>query len=122
MQPVYQRIEAWRASHALVLALYEATRGWPAEERYGLTAQVRRAAISVPLNIAEGAARRGSRDYARFLNMALGSMAEVDYCLQLAHDLGYPLEEGLEPVRRRASVMLWRLYAAIRRSATPRAC
>ena len=121
MQAVYQRIEARRASHALVLALYQATRGWPAEERYGLTAQIRRAAISVPLNIAEGAARRGSRDYARFLGVALGSMAEVNYCLQLAHELGYPLEEGIEPVRRRASVRLWRLYSAIRRSATAQA-
>lgn len=83
----YERFDAWKAAHQLVLAVYGATKSWPIEERYGLTSQVRRAAHSVASNIVEGQARRGPKEFRRFLDMAWGSLAEVGYTLRLARDL-----------------------------------
>jgi four helix bundle protein len=88
MQP-YEPLDAWRAAHELAVAVHRATDRWPATERYGLTAQVRRAAFSVPLNIVEGRARFGPREFRRFLDIAWGSLAELEYSLRLAQDLGY---------------------------------
>ena len=79
----------WKRSHASTLAIYRATAHFPAEERYGLTSQLRRAALSIPANIAEGSKRVSRQDYARFLNMAEGSLAETEYLLMVSRDLGY---------------------------------
>ena len=80
----------WQKAHEFVLAVYRITQTFPREETYGLTAQLRRAAVSVPANIAEGFKRRGKPDKARIMNVAEGSLEEVRYYLRLAHDLGYP--------------------------------
>lgn len=96
MQP-FTELKVWQRSHALVLKLYPLTLAFPAEERYGLTAQLRRAAISVPTNIAEGSKRRNRHDFARFLNIAEGSLAEVEYLLMLSRDLGYVSEATTTP-------------------------
>jgi four helix bundle protein len=72
-----------------VLAVYEATKTFPDEERFGLVSQTRRSAYSVPSNVVEGAARNSKRDYLRFLNMAQASLRETEYFLMLARDLGY---------------------------------
>ena len=85
----YRDLIAWQKSHALALAVYRLTSTFPAEERFGLTAQVRRASVSVPSNIAEGYGRGGRADYARFLKLARGSLYEVDAQLLLAADLGH---------------------------------
>ena len=85
----YERLDAWRVCHELVLSVHRETRGFPSDERYGLTAQLRRAAFSAAANIAEGSAKRGSAEFRRFLDIALGSLAEVAYGLMLARDLGY---------------------------------
>lgn len=85
----FTELKVWQRSHALVLNLYRLTSRFPAEERFGLTSQLRRAAASVPTNIAEGAKRTGRQDYARFLNIAQGSLAETEYLLMLGRDLGY---------------------------------
>ncbi len=82
-------LKVWQRSHALVLEVYRLTRQFPDEERYGLVSQLRRAAVSVPANIAEASRRRGPRDYARFLNQAESSLAETEYLLILCRDLGY---------------------------------
>jgi four helix bundle protein len=79
----------WQRSHALVLQVYRLTKGFPPDERYGLTSQLRRAALSVPTNIAEGSKRETNREYARFLNIAEGSLAETEYLLMVSRDLGY---------------------------------
>jgi four helix bundle protein len=79
----------WRKAHELVLAVYSFTATFPKEERYGLVLQIRRAAVSVPANIAEGFRRRGKADKARYMNMAEASLEESRYYLILAHDLGY---------------------------------
>ena len=79
----------WQKSHELVLAVYRMTQDFPKTEQYGLTSQVRRAAVSVAANIAEGFGKRGKADKARFMNTAQGSLEEVHYYLILGTDLGY---------------------------------
>ena len=88
MEP-YERFAAGRVCHQLVLDTYAATTEWPSHERYGLVAQPRRAAFSAPANLAEGSAKRGSAEFRRFLDISLGSLAEVGYVLRVARDLGY---------------------------------
>jgi four helix bundle protein len=84
----YKSWTAWQEAHALVLAIYEATDVFPLSERYGLTSQLRRAGFSVAANIAEGVAKRGSREFRRFLDIAIGSLSEISYAILLAKDLG----------------------------------
>jgi four helix bundle protein len=85
----YRNLRVWERAHRLTLEVYEATRSFPKDERYRLTTQLRRAAASVPANIAEGCGRNGDAELARFLTIARGSASELDYLLLLAHDLGY---------------------------------
>ena len=84
----HQRLDVWRDSMELVTLVYRLTATFPAEERFTLSAQMRRAAISVPSNIAEGAARRSTPELLRFLAIARGSLAELDTQILLAHRLG----------------------------------
>lgn len=85
----FRDLLVWQKAHRWVLALYVFTGVFPKHETYGLVAQMRRAAISVPANIAEGFRRRGKADKARFLNIAEGSLEESRYYLIPAQDLGY---------------------------------
>ena len=85
----YRDLIVWQKAVDWVAAVYAATQGWPSDERYGLTSQVRRAAVSVPSNIAEGCARRSTADFVRFLLIARGSLAEVETQLIIAERLGY---------------------------------
>lgn len=85
----YQSLEMWKAGHAWVLDVYRITRGFPREELYALSDQLRRAAVSVPTNMAEGYGRRGTIDKLRFYNIAQASLSEADYQLLLAHELGF---------------------------------
>ena len=94
----FRTLKVWRKAHELVLAVYRSTSRFPPEERYGLTSQLRRAAVSVPSNIAEGCGREGDRDFARFLSIAGGSASEAEYQLLLARDLGYLSEERHRPL------------------------
>jgi four helix bundle protein len=82
-------LQVWERAHKLTLDVYAATRMFPKEEVYGLTSQLRRAASSIPANIAEGCGRNGDAELARFLSIAIGSANELDYHLLLARDLGY---------------------------------
>jgi four helix bundle protein len=85
----YTKIQAWRLTDDLTVAIYDATKSFPREEIYGLTSQLRRAGYSVPANIVEGAARESKRDYLHFLHIARGSLSESQYFIHLAHRLGY---------------------------------
>jgi four helix bundle protein len=85
----FKKIQAWERAHRLTLRLYEITSAFPQEERYGLTSQIRRAAASIPANIAEGCGRNTQLELARFVHIASGSASELDYHLLLARDLGY---------------------------------
>jgi four helix bundle protein len=82
-------LEVWREAHRLVLMIYQATATFPSGEQYGLTAQMRRAAVSIPANIVEGFKRRGWQEKVRFYNIAEASLEELKYFLILAHDLAY---------------------------------
>lgn len=85
----FQQLEVWQKSHKLVLMVYQVTKGFPGDERFGLVSQMRRAAISIPANIAEGFKRRGIQDKIRFYNIAEGSLEELKYFFILSKDLGY---------------------------------
>ncbi|MEW5981259.1 MAG: four helix bundle protein [Acidobacteriota bacterium] len=85
----FEDLVVWQKGHALVLRVYRVTAGFPKTEIYGLTAQMRQAASSIPANIAEGFKRASRPDKARLLNVAQGSAEELRYYLRLAHDLGY---------------------------------
>jgi len=85
----FTELKVWQHGHALVLSIYRLSVGFPVAERYGLLSQLRRAALSVPTNIAEGSKRTGRHDYARFLNIAEASLAETEYLLMVSRDLGY---------------------------------
>lgn len=85
----YRDLIAWQKAIQLCKRVYQLSAGFPDSERFGLVSQVRRAAVSVPSNIAEGYGRRRTQDYLRFLDMARGSLAEVDTQLVLARELGF---------------------------------
>jgi four helix bundle protein len=85
----FQDLLVWQRAHAFVLAVYTITAAFPREEIYGLTSQLRRAAVSIAANIAEGFAKRGKADKARFMNTAEGSLEETRYYLILSRDLSY---------------------------------
>ena len=100
----FEDVELWRKAHAWVLAVYRLTDAFPRSELFGLTAQLRRAAVSIPANFAEGFKKWGSADKARFYNIAQGSLEECRYYLILARDLGYgetgDLQASLDEVGR----------------------
>ena len=85
----FRKLNVWQKAHELTLAIYRASRGFPQEERYGLTSQIRRCAVSIAANIAEGCGRSKSGDFTRFLEIASGSASELEYHLLLARDLHY---------------------------------
>lgn len=87
--PGYRRLVAWQKGMDLVEAVYQSTKSWPRDEQYGLTSQVRRAAVSVPSNIAEGHARSGSREFAHHVSIAYGSLSELETQILIAQRLGY---------------------------------
>ena len=85
----FRDLEVWQLGKKIVLRVYEIMKAFPREERYGLTAQGRRAAVSIPSNIAEGFNRYNNKEYRQFLYIALGSCAELETQMELACDLGY---------------------------------
>ena len=85
----YRTLDAWTRAYEVTLTVYRATKAYPRTETFGLVAQTRRAATSVPANLAEGAGRGSNRDYARFVGIAIGSANELEFELRLAKDLGY---------------------------------
>ena len=89
----FKDLTLWQDAHKFALKIYAATKTFPKEETFGITSQIRRAAVSIPCNIAEGCGRYTSKDFANFLQIALGSTNETDYLILLAKDLGH-LSEG----------------------------
>jgi len=85
----FRKLVVWRKSHDLALGIYRCSQSFPADERFGLTSQLRRSATSIPSNIAEGCGRGGDADFGRFIRIAIGSANELEYQLLLAHDLTY---------------------------------
>jgi len=89
MEKPHKKLDVWEQSMKVVKAVYEITNNFPADEKFGLISQMRRAAISIPCNIAEGAARQGKKEFKNFLSMAQGSLSELDTQFELSVLLGY---------------------------------
>jgi len=98
----FTRLQVWQKSHALTVDVYQVTHSFPSDERYGLTQQLRRAAASIPANIAEGAGRRTKSDFARFIDIASGSANEALYHMMLSRDLLLLSESTYESLAIRA--------------------
>ena len=113
----HKRFIAWQECHKLVLAVYKATESFPKHELYGLTSQARRAAFSAPANIVEGAGRKGRNEFRHFLDIALGSLAELEYTLEVAQALEYlkpDVYESVQAQQRRARFFTWKLKSSMR--------
>ena len=114
----HEHLDVFRLAHQLALKIYDLTRSFPRDETWGLAGQLRRAAVSVPANIAEGAGRLSRAEYRRFVGIARGSAVEVSYYLRLACDLGYSSKSESENLRRQyesVCKMLTRLSQALER-------
>ena len=111
----FKDLKVWQRSHGLVLELYRATSTFPKDERFGLVSQLRRVAASVPTNIAEGAKRQGKQDYARFLNIAEGSLAEIECLVLLSRDLKYLPPESAEAASTEVGEIARMLHALRRK-------
>jgi len=114
----YKDLIVWQKADILALEIYKTTKKFPKDELYGITSQLRRAALSVPTNIVEGYARKGDKELARFVNIAIGSLAETEYLLTFAQRLGY-LEakdyEKLSSLRSEVGKLLWKFYQTVSR-------
>jgi four helix bundle protein len=115
----HRNLKAFDHADALVVAVYRETRSFPREEIFGLTAQMRRGAVSVAANIVEGCAREGRNEYLNFLNMAFGSLREVGYYIDLSHRLGYLSDKSADALKGRyeeCARILAGLMKSLRRS------
>jgi four helix bundle protein len=113
----FEKLTAWQCCHELFLQTYRVTSQFPKHELYGLTSQIRRAAFSAAANIAEGSAKQGPREFRRFLDTSLGSLAEVAYAIRAATDLGLLTAEEskrLNEMRMKAGRCTWGLYRRVR--------
>lgn len=118
MRP-FREYKIWQLAHELTLLVYEDTRHFPADERFALTNQLRRAAYSVPFNIVEGSAR-GDKEFHQFLRIALASAAELDYGVLLAYDLGYLQDERYHDLSSRIAVLKPMIVRFMSRLSEPR--
>ena len=112
----YKKLIVWQKADELAHQIYSATRSLPKEETYGLTSQIRRAALSVPTNIVEGYGRQGKKELKHFVNIALGSLAETEYLLDFMLKLTYIDLEGhkrLQGLRQEVGNLLWRFYKSL---------
>jgi four helix bundle protein len=106
----------WQKAHQFVVKTYVLTKRFPKEERYGLSSQFRRAAVSIAANIAEGFARRGPRDKCRFLNISQSSLQECRYFLILSNDLNYQADPGMNDLADDVAKLLSSYISAIKQT------
>jgi len=109
----FRKLVVWGKSHQLALGVYRHSQTFPADERFGLTSQLRRSASSIPSNIAEGCGRGGDAEFARFIRIAIGSANELEYQLLLAHDLTYIDRTAYEQLAG-ACIEVRRMLAALK--------
>jgi four helix bundle protein len=89
----FRKLKVWEKSHSMALSIYTASKGFPKEELYGISAQLRRAMVSIPTNLAEGCGRGSDKDFRRFVQIAMGSACETEYLILLCGDMKYISEE-----------------------------
>jgi four helix bundle protein len=109
----YRDLLVWKKALELTIAIYRATRSFPNEEKFGLSSQMQRAGVSVPSNIAEGQGRNSQKDFIRFLNIARGSLAELDTQTIIAKELGYLQNEQVNELSERIDELQRMLYSLI---------
>lgn len=112
----YKKLLVWQKADELACEIYRATKSFPKEEMYGITSQLRRSALSVCLNIVEGSGRQGRKELKNFINIALGSLAEVDYLIDFTVRLGYitePDQTKLINLRSYTGALLWKFYKSL---------
>jgi four helix bundle protein len=112
----YKALRVWQKADELAFEIYRMTKKFPKDEMYGLTSQLRRAALSIPTNIVEGYARKGDKELARFVNISIGSLAEVEYLLSFANRLGYFTDHDYiiaEALRSETGSLLWTFYKKV---------
>lgn len=109
----FEDLIVWQKAHVFALEIYKSSGAFPKNETYGLTSQLRRAAVSIPANIAEGFKKRGRQDKARFMNIAQGSLEESRYYLMLARDLSYGKVENLMILLEEISRLLESYFKSI---------
>jgi four helix bundle protein len=107
----FKELHVWQGGMDLVEAVYRSSASFPKAEQYGLTGQVRRAAVSVPSNIAEGHSRESTREFLKHVSIAMGSLSEVETQMEIANRLGYLSAEDLASILDRAAVLGRQLYA-----------
>ena len=115
MKRGHRSLSAWQKSIDLVEAVYAATKSFPKEEMFGLTSQMRRAAVSVPANIAEGAARGGTKELVYFVNIASASLSELDTHIEIARRLGYLTDETLQKQANDVATLVLGLLISLKR-------
>jgi four helix bundle protein len=118
-EKAFRKLIVWKRAHAMTLVVYKASEKFPKHEMFGLTSQIRRSASSVEANIAEGYALGSSANYLRHLNIAVGSLAETECHLEIAHDLGYLPDTEYSQIgdfARETGYLLSRLKASIERN------
>jgi len=114
----FRKLSVWEKSHTLTLNIYKSTSSFPKEELYGLTSQMRRAASSIPSNIAEGCGRNTQAQFARFLNIAFGSASELEYQLILSKDLSFINNEAFSELIEKITEVKRMLYSLIQKVQT----
>lgn len=112
-QPNYEKLEIWQEAMELTAIIYRATKNFPKEEQFGITSQLRRAILSVPLNIAEGQGRKNKADFRRFLLIAMGSLNEALTVLTVSQNLKIISDEELQKLRQRILILMKRMQALI---------
>ncbi len=119
----YKKYDVWIKAHELVLFVYkEVVPGFPKSEQFELVSQIKRAAYSIPMNIAEGCGRNSDKDFAHFLDIALGSAHELEYCGLLGADLWFIKKENIDPLNSRVNEVkakLINLIKAVRKQGSP---
>lgn len=113
MEKGYKKLIVWQKADELAYQVYLETEKFPKHEIYGITSQLRRAAVSVPTNIVEGVGRQGKNELRQFANIALGSLVETEYLLEFCFRLNYLNKEnydGLERLRKETGGLLWKFY------------
>ncbi|MFN3740618.1 MAG: four helix bundle protein [Thermodesulfovibrionales bacterium] len=108
----YKNLIVWQKAHSLALIIYKITEQFPRHEQYALTSQIRKAALSIPTNIVEGYNRKSKREFIHFIDISLGSLAEVEYLLEFSVDLGYIEKSQLDkiqPLIDEIGKLLWSL-------------
>jgi len=105
----YKNLIVWQKAHEFAISIYKLSEEFPINEKFGITSQIRRAALSVPTNIVEGYGRRSKSELSRFIDIARGSLAEAEYLLEFSKELGYIKKDitGIKSLIEQVSKLLW---------------